>query len=317
MFKFGLKKDNSLVLWLLVGLILIISASPAWAFLFPQEKKVTLQRLETRKNFTTTSSSIGEFLRENSIEVGPRDRVIPGLDQKLSPEEENLIKIFPSRSIILQDGNQPPKEISTTHQTVKEALVEAQIEIGNLDQIEPNPDYPIEEDLWITITRIKKQEEVEQLEIPFKAVTKKDPGLELGKAKTIQEGKKGQEQITYQVTYHNGEEVSREEVSREVLEEPQEQIVAQGVKASVGRTQEGLASWYAWTGTLACASTTFPKGTRLRVTSLENGKQVTVVVNDYGPQPHTGKIIDLDKVAFEKLAPTWKGVVRVKIEELL
>ncbi len=61
----------------------------------------------------------------------------------------------------------------------------------------------------------------------------------------------------------------------------------------------------------------FPKGTWLRVTNLQNQKQVIVVVNDYGPARGTGKMIDLDKVAFEKLANLSQGVIEVKVEEIL
>jgi rare lipoprotein A len=61
----------------------------------------------------------------------------------------------------------------------------------------------------------------------------------------------------------------------------------------------------------------FSRGTWLRVTNRENGKRVFVVVNDYGPQRGTGKMIDLDKVAFQKLASIGKGVIEVKVEEIL
>jgi rare lipoprotein A (peptidoglycan hydrolase) len=85
----------------------------------------------------------------------------------------------------------------------------------------------------------------------------------------------------------------------------------------VGKVKTGLASWYAFTGKMACASRMFPRGTWLRVTSKATGKQIFVVVNDYGPQKWTGKMIDLDKVAFEKLASLGAGVIEVKVEEIL
>lgn len=81
-----------------------------------------------------------------------------------------------------------------------------------------------------------------------------------------------------------------------------------------GRIQEGTASWYAFKPGDFAASTTFKKGTRLLVTSIENGRQVVVAINDYGPS--TSKIIDLEKNAFAKLASLKKGVIKVKVEEL-
>jgi rare lipoprotein A len=53
------------------------------------------------------------------------------------------------------------------------------------------------------------------------------------------------------------------------------------------------------------------------VTNRDNGKQVIVQVNDYGPMASTGKIIDLDSVAFKKIGTLGQGVVSVKVEEIL
>jgi|GEM_PF-3560396 len=81
-----------------------------------------------------------------------------------------------------------------------------------------------------------------------------------------------------------------------------------------GETQIGFASWYSFIPGDFCASTIFKKGTKLRVTNLENGNQVVVVVNDYGP--FTSKIIDLEKTAFAKLASPSRGVIKVKVEKV-
>lgn len=78
----------------------------------------------------------------------------------------------------------------------------------------------------------------------------------------------------------------------------------------------GQASWYRHKGGLFAASPDFKAGTILRVTNLENGKAVTVVVNDYGPDRklHPNRVVDLDAVAFAKIASTKSGLIKVKIE---
>ncbi len=81
--------------------------------------------------------------------------------------------------------------------------------------------------------------------------------------------------------------------------------------------QIGRASWYALglraPDALTCASTTFPRGTRLLVTNLRNGRQVTCLVNDYGPQPRTGKVLDLSRGAFRQIESLGSGVAPVEI----
>lgn len=77
---------------------------------------------------------------------------------------------------------------------------------------------------------------------------------------------------------------------------------------------KGKASWYAHKGGLFAASPDYPTGTKLKVTSVNNpSKSIVVTVNDFGPDRslHPERVIDLDKVAFEKLAPLGAGVIDV------
>jgi rare lipoprotein A len=59
-----------------------------------------------------------------------------------------------------------------------------------------------------------------------------------------------------------------------------------------------------------------PIGSYARVTNVDNGKSVIVRINDRGPFV-PGRIIDLDKVAFQKIASTGAGVINVKMEEIV
>ena len=91
--------------------------------------------------------------------------------------------------------------------------------------------------------------------------------------------------------------------------------------------QTGMASFYggSWHGkktangeifnenSLTAAHRTLPFGTRVRVTNLDNGKSVVVRINNRGPYSN-GRIIDLSKAAFSRIASTSRGVTRVKLE---
>ncbi len=80
----------------------------------------------------------------------------------------------------------------------------------------------------------------------------------------------------------------------------------------------GTASWYAFRGGDFAASPDFAKGSVLRVHNLDNGKTVDVTINDWGPErdKHPDRVIDLDKVAFSKIASPSVGLIRVKIEPI-
>lgn len=80
----------------------------------------------------------------------------------------------------------------------------------------------------------------------------------------------------------------------------------------------GKASWYAYKGGNYAASPDFPKGSRLRVTNLETKNFVDVEINDYGPDRSLfpDRAIDLDKIAFSKIASLGEGVINVRVEPL-
>lgn len=100
-------------------------------------------------------------------------------------------------------------------------------------------------------------------------------------------------------------------------------------ESACGYSATGIASWYgpgfhgkrtsngelynmnAMTG----AHKTLPIPVMVRVTNLENGKQVDVRINDRGPF-HQGRIIDLSKQAAARLDMLGKGTAQVRVDVL-
>jgi len=85
-------------------------------------------------------------------------------------------------------------------------------------------------------------------------------------------------------------------------------------RSSANVIEKGWASWYGIPG-LTAAHKTLPKGTRVKVTNLLNGKQVTVKIIDRGPYVK-GRVIDLSKTAFSEIFPPSRGLCYVSLEVL-
>ena len=99
--------------------------------------------------------------------------------------------------------------------------------------------------------------------------------------------------------------------------------------SAIGFTQKGLASWYGpkFHGNktsngetfdmyeMTAAHKTLPLPSKVRVTSLANGKQIVVRVNDRGPFVK-GRIIDLSFAAARALEFDKKGIEMVAVEVL-
>ena len=97
--------------------------------------------------------------------------------------------------------------------------------------------------------------------------------------------------------------------------------------SSKGYSEIGIGSWYGkkFAGrptssqepydpyAMTAAHKTLPIPSYVRVTNLENNKQIIVRVNDRGPF-HEGRIIDLSYAAAHKIGYANKGTARVKVE---
>jgi len=99
--------------------------------------------------------------------------------------------------------------------------------------------------------------------------------------------------------------------------------------AGGGGGQEGIASYYAHKfhgrqtangeiydeTKLTAAHRKLPFGTRVRVTNLENGKTVTLRINDRGPFVE-GRIIDVSYRAAQDLDFISQGLAKVRVVEI-
>ncbi len=61
------------------------------------------------------------------------------------------------------------------------------------------------------------------------------------------------------------------------------------------------------------ANRTLPFGTNVRVTNLNNGKQVIVKINDRGPF-HASRALDISKAAFDEIGDIDHGTIPVEYE---
>jgi rare lipoprotein A (peptidoglycan hydrolase) len=185
-----------------------------------------------------------------------------------------------------------------------------------LDKTLPPLDFPAQNDLKIIVTRINVEEVIKKEDIDFKIIAKTNSKLGWREKKIETKGEKGEREIKYKITYQDGKEISRVVLEKNIVRKPIDQVETQGTYVELGKKHEGLGTWYAFKGGLFAANPWLPLGSYVKVTNRENGKSVIVQINDRGPFG-PGRIIDLDKVAFQKIASLGAGVIEVKMEEIL
>lgn len=262
---------------------------------------------------TTNTGIVSELLKEKNINLGDHDQINPGMDSKIYTGANVEIRRAVKMTVQF-DGKK--KEIYTFEKTIQKAMQENNISLGRLDKTNPELNSLPQNNMTVIVTRINVEEVVKQEDIDFKTQSKNDNEMSWREKKITTPGEKGIREVKYKITYKDGKEISQIVLEKNTIKEPVTQVETQGTYMKLGKAQKGQGTWYAFKGGMFAASTTIPRGGYAKVTNTANGKSIVVQINDYGPQGK-GRVIDLDKVAFAKIASLGAGVIGVKVEEVL
>lgn len=178
----------------------------------------------------TQSYTVDEFLEEKEIHLVKEDSLTPKADTTITDGTE--VKIIKSLPFTLQaDGKE--RELRALPQTVGEALEQYDVEVGEADKVTPSLSEPLTAGTEIVINRITTGTEEVLVDTDFKTKTTGDGSLPAGTSKVVQKGRKGQDRVTYEITYSDGEEISRKEIKRETVTKPKTKVVAKSTRGMI------------------------------------------------------------------------------------
>ena len=155
-------------------------------------------------NTTSTKTKVQDILAQEGIKLGDDEVVTPGIDEEIA--ENNTIVITKGK----KEADTPENHIS-------------------------------EEDLLGSYQSIVEKKVTIEEEIPFETETNdKSNGSEDTQEKVVRAGSTGLKEITYDIKLQNGEEIEKEIISEEVIEEPVNKLVEIREKVVVrGNTSRG------------------------------------------------------------------------------
>jgi len=132
-------------------------------------------------------------------------------------------------------------------------------------------------------------------------------------------GEKRAARVARQATIDDGDDGSRPQRYAASKPRPRRDLSGEGGQTGVPSyywEPQALASGGRFNpNAMTAAHKTLPFGTRVRVTRVDNGHSVDVVINDRGPYVG-GRIIDLSRRAAQNLNMTGAGVARVRVSVL-
>lgn len=150
----------------------------------------------------------------------------------LSGATSQITDYIQTVAIHIKDGGEDTKDYLVKQDTVENVLDELEIDLSQQDEIDYDLEYIVNRDDLLTITRITNAVVSEDKVIESENVLTYD-GLHLFTSEVVQQGQDGLVTTTYDVTYQNGQEVSRELTNTEVVSEATDTIT------SVGTVQAG------------------------------------------------------------------------------
>jgi len=195
---------------------------------------IAITALQTVPAFDTWEKETDSInLNEKMSTIVETQAPEPKTATELSDSEGKAEPAAPVNITLKVDGIE--MDLMAAPVTVKQVLESYGIPVGSDDLVKPAMDQRLTDDTEIVVQRIVFEEEVVSEEVPFKTKVEGTDDLPANTKKVVQKGQKGEDKVTYKVTFADGKEISRKEIARERVKKPVTKIIH---KSTVG-TIEG------------------------------------------------------------------------------
>lgn len=216
-------------LWVAVILLIVSFAITGYAW---ARKDVQLIVGEESRTVTTFAQSVGELLVDEGVTFEAHDQIEPSLETPLKKGMEIIV----NRAFVVTIAvEEQILEVVTLPVTVREVLHKAMVNLGPEDRISLGLEEQVTSGTELVITRVATEELIVKEEIPYKVVRHQEPNLDRGQTKVVQKGQKGLVENIYRITYEDGQEISKELVSKKTVKAPVSEEVLTGSRQTVSR----------------------------------------------------------------------------------
>ena len=129
---------------------------------------------------------------------------------------------------IYADGQSTLVYLTDENTTVSEAIDQAGITVGELDQISTDKDAAVTDGMLVQVDRVVYEEYTVTQTVYYETTYRYSCVLKPGNTKVDVYGKNGEKEITYRKSYVNGELVKEEKVGEVVTKKAKNQVVLKG-----------------------------------------------------------------------------------------
>ncbi|MGL5694539.1 MAG: 3D domain-containing protein [Peptostreptococcaceae bacterium] len=126
--------------------------------------------------------------------------------------------------------NGEERTVSTFKTKVYDLLEEENIDYDKDDIVTQKLDAKLDDGMKIEVIEVTEEVIKESKTVPFEVTVQEDKSLLKGTTKVVEEGKDGENELIYKITYHNGKKVEKTFVEEVISLEPTNKLVKKGTK---------------------------------------------------------------------------------------
>ena len=215
--------DGPSILTLMIIMVVTITITGFYA-----EREITIMDNENILKVSTKLKTVGDLLKDQKITLSEYDTIDHDYQTKIRNLPRAKIQISRAVPVVLKlDGTE--QLLMTTKDTIEHVLENNNIALSDLDYIvNHSKEDKVSEGMEIEVVRVTEELEVKTVPVPFSSETRKNKSLSKSVVKIIQQGVKGERQLTYKTTFENGKEVKKEVVKDILTKAPVNKVTEIG-----------------------------------------------------------------------------------------
>ena len=231
--------------------------------------QVTVTADGKRQQLYLLGGTVEDAIRQAGVTLDDRDSANYDLDRPVF-DKMNIRVARLTAFTVTADGE--TKEYKAAANTVQGALDKCGVTLGEDDRLNVEAGEKLTEGMEIVIQRVTKEKVTETESLPYDTEYQDTDELYYDESEVKTAGQAGEKEVTYQVTYVDGVEESREALSEKVTKEPVSEVILQGTKEYPVEEEEETPSAPSGNGTGNAAGTfTDMYGNQVAYSSMLSG----------------------------------------------
>jgi resuscitation-promoting factor RpfB len=203
-------------------------------------RQVTFTIDGAKQTIWTTALTVDEALSALTVDL---DGAALSASRGAAIGRQGLTVIIATeKTIVIIDAGKK-RTVTTTGQTLADALAAAKITVDHNDKLSASPNARLRDGSKFTFTRVDIKSTTKKVKLDFDTTRKRTSSLNKGVTKVDTEGVKGVRAVTYRLVRHNGKIVSRTKIKSKLIKKPVTEIILVGTKTTtVERSSSGSSS---------------------------------------------------------------------------